>query len=178
MPHFVGGDMGDRNEMRLTIDTDGGPISFVEFSDFILHFRAAYVLTLEVMKDYPSAGQWASAEDFARFIAERKRPISVLGLFGIGRHPTAPDEDLQLLDIRRENPLEWVVTGVVGALTVAVILSGGEIRFPGFRAKLPPLGTGIEALRKSLRGTARAKPLPSAKARSIRKRKGPPSNET
>jgi hypothetical protein len=38
---------------------------------------------------------------------------------------------------------------VVAALTLAVILSGGEVEVFGMKFKLPPIGVGIKSLREA-----------------------------
>ena len=62
-------------------------------------------------------------------------------------------EDLQILSISKNSPLKITLCGIGIALTCAVILSGGSIDFSlkGISCKLPPIGEGIEALRKAIR---------------------------
>jgi len=64
-----------------------------------------------------------------------------------------------ILNIRRENPIELILGGLLIALGGAVIISGGEfkvdIKTGSVVVKLPPLGQGIEHLRRALRRSRR-----------------------
>jgi hypothetical protein len=62
-----------------------------------------------------------------------------------------PPAEPTVLFIHRENPMFIVVEGIGICLALAVILSGGKLQGLGFRVELPPLGEGIERLRKALR---------------------------
>lgn len=59
------------------------------------------------------------------------------------------DDELQIIEIKKESPLEIFVGGSLLLLTFGVILSGGEISYENgkLRCKLPPLGQGIKRLR-------------------------------
>jgi hypothetical protein len=61
-----------------------------------------------------------------------------------------PQEALTIEKMHYECPLLLIAGGISIVLSAAVILSGGKIEMPGFKASLPPLGHGIEALRKAL----------------------------
>jgi hypothetical protein len=64
-----------------------------------------------------------------------------------------PRESLRIVSVSKSSPLEITLIGIGIALTGAVILSGGKIEFTrnGVKCALPPLGKGIEALRRALR---------------------------
>ena len=76
--------------------------------------------------------------------------------------------ELGLSEISYHSPIQMVLTGSAVALTIAVILSGGELRILGqtIHVKLPPLGTGIAKLREAF--GQKAEPAP----RRPRKKKG------
>lgn len=141
--------MEQRERVVLTIDTDGGPVSFIELSDFMLAFRAAYVMAVDVGRDVHFY-KGPNPDAIAQLVIQEWSPVIRFAWARLGHEALHPDEDLQLLDISRENPIEWVVLGLAVPLVAAVILSGGEAKLPGFKFKLPPLGKGIAELRKAL----------------------------
>lgn len=59
-----------------------------------------------------------------------------------------------------ESPLEVVLVGIAAALAMAVILSGGSVKYDAvtgsFEAAMPALGEGIKKLREALTPRARA----------------------
>jgi hypothetical protein len=59
-------------------------------------------------------------------------------------------QDLFIVDIKRENPIELIVEGIACVLAAAVILSGGQYKFGPIIATLPPLGEGLKKLREAL----------------------------
>ena len=66
---------------------------------------------------------------------------------------SATSPDLLTIDrMTRESPLEIELIGLPLLLVLAVIFSGGKIQLAGMalKASLPPLGTGIKALREAL----------------------------
>ena len=66
----------------------------------------------------------------------------------------------RLLSVRLKTPrccesvrtarVEILVSRIPATLSFAVILSGGKIEMPGLKVSLPPLGTGVLALRRAL----------------------------
>jgi hypothetical protein len=52
--------------------------------------------------------------------------------------------------IKHESPMDIWISAIPIALSFAAILSGGKIEMPGFKVSLPPLGTGVLALRRAL----------------------------
>lgn len=136
------------------IETNSGPISAQDLSKFLYYFRAAYVEALNYKKEGQIFDHISKAElqDFADEVAFR---MGANGFPGASYNANAwlPDEqDLNLADISRRNPLDVVFSCVGVALAAAVIISGGEIKWDdkGFKVKLPPLGKGIAELRKAI----------------------------
>jgi hypothetical protein len=62
----------------------------------------------------------------------------------------SPRNGLRLLTLSKNSPIEMIAVGLPFALTAAAIFSGGQVKLPGFEARLPPLGVGIKALRNAL----------------------------
>ena len=90
------------------------------------------------------------AETFANYVVDalsRKLPPSFEEI--ILRARDEQIGSLKIVRMRKESPLEMVVAGVLPALVIAAIISGGEISYSrerGLRVKLPPLGSGLARL--------------------------------
>jgi hypothetical protein len=142
-----------------SIKTESGPISILDLSHFLYHFRAAYVEALKFKKQntvYETPNE-AELEIIANEVASR---MAVNGHVGISNNALTPlhaDEELNFVDISRRNPIDIVFSCVWVALAAATIISGGEIKLDkdGFRIKLPPLGKGIAELKKAIDGDYR-----------------------
>jgi hypothetical protein len=126
-----------------------------EFISVLNNFRGLYAEVLAALNSFEGSIDDLSADNIDRacvFVADRVSDNSIdLSIWGAVT-PLSPEEDLLVLDVQRRNPIEIVLVGIPLALTAAVILSGGEFQIPGaLKVKLPPIGDGIESLRRSLR---------------------------
>ena len=138
-----------RNELlEVVIETDGDGIDLRELNEFFYNFRTAYAAAL-ASPERADALARATLEEFEEPFGTLMdgsdwRQVSHLARLDLG------DLNLKVIDIRRENPLIVVFSGVLIALTAAVILSGGKMKAGPLTVKLPPLGKGIAKLRKAL----------------------------
>ena len=151
--------------MESEIDTASGPISVMELSYFLYHFRVAYVAALHV-RDERGIKEISSEEEadmFANEVAEYLSKIDTFQIRNFALLQLIDNEDLTFLNINRRNPLDIVFGGVAIALTAAVILSGGDFKLGPLHVKLPPLGKGIAELRKALKGIRTPKNQPDNK---------------
>lgn len=148
--------MAEKFSIKAKIETDGGALSVLELSNFLSSFRAAYVFGLQ------EGGLLAATElpneprrlyGIAADLLRRHRGTSWLDLSRVAQTELEPWTELQLIDIERENPLKLVMAGVPLALALAVIVSGGkvDVGYGGFKAELPPLGTGIASIREAFK---------------------------
>lgn len=88
---------------------------------------------------------------FHRLITEAERDLAT-NLEIRTRTPIA-EAPLSVVSIMKQSPLEIVVWAIPAAVTMAVILSGGKIKYTqesGIEAELPPIGKGIKLLREAL----------------------------
>ena len=65
---------------------------------------------------------------------------------------------MQIVQIKKESPVEIVLYCVIPMLSLAVVISGGEISYEGgkFKCKVPALGEGIRKLRAAFGASHRA----------------------
>lgn len=139
--------MADIETAEAAIDTEPGPVSVWEFGHFLYLFRATYAAAAERLFE-GQLNPYSSAEELQYFAEKLRRELSKMddrqvGLLARKELPM----DLGIVDISRRNPFEIVFTGIAIAIAVAVIISGGTVKVGPIRVKLPPLGTGIAALR-------------------------------
>ena len=135
------------------INTETGPISVSDFSYFLYLFRAVYVAGVKVSRNhFPNKNfEKSDVEKLSSIVRENllhksKREITFLSFYKL-----PPHEDLTILDIKRENPLDVIFGGISIAFAIAVILSGGkfELSKDGLKVELPSLGDGIRSLRNA-----------------------------
>ena len=138
---------------NLLFEGSDEPLDSLEFVSFLHLFRVAYVHSLDVVSNHTAAEvvehKPLFIEDFSkgfRVPDSSKNSKKIFELF----HTDLGAEELRFATINKSSPLEISCICVVSALTLAVILSGGEVELKGFRFKLRPLGVGIKSLRTAL----------------------------
>ena len=142
--------------LQVIIETDGRPIDVADLAEFFYHFRAAYAAGLYI----DSKGLEILSEDDI----DRLRDLVEKEIHGLPwqdittlAYAELDEKALGIIDIKRENPLTIVFSGVLIALTAAVILSGGKLKVGPLSVELPPLGKGIAELRKAFGRPPRTK---------------------
>ncbi|WP_295972407.1 hypothetical protein [uncultured Xanthomonas sp.] len=139
--------MKNAERFEVIIETDGGGIDVRLLNEFLYNFRAAYAAAvlhdpgpaMTPQFDYEAAAWLSSKVDGSDW-----KQIAQFARIDLGR------SNLEIVDIRRKNPLTIIFSGVFVALAVAVIISGGELKAGPLKVKLPPLGDGIAKLRQAL----------------------------
>jgi len=151
-----------KKECVLVIETDGGGISSYELTEFFRYFRAAYVAGVKISE---GSGISALSKDKLIGLVNRiklMQPVDVVDyLFKID----CENNELEFLDIQRENPLSCIILGSASVLEFVVIFCGAtvvsngvevkidEVNVAGiFKAenvviKIPPLSKGLNELR-------------------------------
>ncbi len=144
--------------LEAVIETNGDPINVHQLATFLRLFSAVYAagaaaiqgqvgnLSVPLSQDRSDLRLGSALIDAFRAGSLDWAAVEVLA--------ERDDTRLGLKDLRCQNPIGIVFLGVGAALAAAVIVSGGEIKWDstGFRAKLPSLDKGIEALRKTFKG--------------------------
>jgi len=136
------------------LNTESGPVSVKDFSYFLYHFRAVYVESLKLAKKYKveSFQSKEKLDEFQRVVEVKLANLHPMSLSKSALYPLDESEDLFFTELNRRNPIEIVFECIGVALTIAVIISGGKIKFTkeGVEAELPPLGEGIDKLRMAI----------------------------
>jgi hypothetical protein len=149
MPKASFAELISTHTLHMVFDESDGPISSRDLTLFLYYYRALYV-TLAPNPEV-TAERFLKSPDYyietAKIFLQREFQTEKDVYNNVDLD--CGDGDLMVLAISKHSPLEIVVTGITVALVVAVILSGGQIKLPGVQAKLPPLGKGIQELRKA-----------------------------
>jgi hypothetical protein len=144
--------LGTIREFRAIVHTETGPIAMKEFAEFFRLFRMTYAVTMVepgTRAAHVSIDASESLENIVHLTTER---IKLYSTEEMGWLDTRPLEvEPTILTIHRENPLLLILGGLAVAFAAATILSGGKFKMPGLEVELPPLGQGIEALKKAWR---------------------------
>ncbi|ANB96718.1 hypothetical protein CGI99_24630 [Vibrio parahaemolyticus] len=145
--------------VEVTINSDGRPVPLNQFSEYFSLLRACYVLALDEVQfqfdgdDGDVMVAEMTATEVSELIASRASTLTPREVERLASTELAPHEELYLQNIMRRNPFEVVFLGIGIALTAALIVSGGKFEFglTKLKIEIPPLGEGIEKLRKAFR---------------------------
>lgn len=145
-------------EINIEEYREGEAINAFELGYFLYYFRAAYVACLDAIQY-----EEIPLEQIESLV--QSKPLRALGnnVDRLWLHELPADIDLEFITISKESPLKFVAktTGTsLIALTMAVILSGGEANPYTGEFKLLPLAHGIRELKKAF-GQQPPKTLPS-----------------
>lgn len=141
----------------------GEPINAFELGYFFYYFRAAYVACLISLEFKEVPIDEAIARAKGDLLAPLTGEVAKLWLRDLPENL-----DLEFITISRQSPLVFAVnatTVCLIALTMAVILSGGEASISSAQFKLPPIAHGIRELKKAF-GKEQIRPLPSERRSS------------
>ena len=122
-----------------------------DLAEFLFLFRAANVALSRLLPSGTHNDVREPTHDEVEDLRGRLGAFSPNELDRFFDPATSPD--LLTIDrMTRESPMEIELVGLPLLLVLAVIFSGGEIQIAGVavKAALPPLGTGIKALREAL----------------------------
>jgi len=142
----------DVQQIPIIIQTEPGPIPMWDLAEFFRLFRIAYAASYHALEGTWEAREPLDIEESIQRTFKYWQAISETDARQVRRPKLVlPPAEPTILLINRENPFLFVAEGIGICLALAVILSGGKFQGYGIRVELPPLGKGIEQLRKSLR---------------------------
>ncbi|MEQ1558557.1 MAG: hypothetical protein ABL933_06380 [Methyloglobulus sp.] len=127
---------------------EGENVNAFELGSFLYYFRAAYVTCLDLIQS-----ENITIEQIESL--ERTKLVEILGFNKNGNvtdlwlRELSEELDLEFITISKKSPLKFVAKSAGAsliALTMAVILSGGEANVLKGEFKLPPLAHGIREL--------------------------------
>lgn len=133
-------------------------INAFELGYFLYFFRSAYVACLEEIRDSQLIIEFDALDDNAKIEYLDKLNTNILGkhlnngVLDLWMKELDSDFDLEFTTISRNSPLKLGVqiTGAcLIALTMAVIFSGGKANIREGSFEIPPLATGIRALKET-----------------------------
>lgn len=129
---------------RLVIDEDQENLDPKALAEFLSLLEGCIVASHDL------GIEWSGDGDFPSHLTEKLKKVSPLEW---NRYFDRRATDLVAIHtISRQSPLEITLVCAISLITVAVVLSGGKIKFlKGLvEAELPPLGKGIKSLKKAL----------------------------
>ena len=134
----------------IHFENSEGPLDAWELAHFLHLFRATYshALSIGAAPEEIAQNPGHFTEIFSKGLSLDDAARFELFLTDHG------DEELRINRIVKTSPLEIAFIGVLTALTLAVIFSGGKVELKNLKDlkfTLPPLGSGIKSLREALR---------------------------
>jgi hypothetical protein len=148
----------DIAEISIEEAIEGESVNAFELGYFLYYFRAAYVACLESIQFQEVPIEQAAALAKRDLLGTLGQEVSRLWLKDL------PEEfDLEFVSISKQSPLRFVAKTAgasLVALTMAVIISGGEANVYTGEFKLPPIAHGIRELKDAF-GQQPPRALPS-----------------
>ena len=127
----------------VTVSDESKALNPSELADFLYLFRATNLALRHFVTERDHASERVPLTEEVE--SYRKR----LETFFDPRN--APD-CVQIMEIRRQSPVELVLGGCAFLLVLGVIFSGGKVSvgLQGVKAQLPPFGKGLQSLKQAL----------------------------
>ncbi len=128
-----------------------------DLADFLFLFRGVYAAGIGLAENIDASEGQPDPNVLAEQIRKRLQELTVSQIDDLFRQDLGSNR-LLTERISHGSPFEIVLCGSMILIVAAIILSGGTIELGegGFKASLPPLGIGIEHLRKAITSKTRA----------------------
>lgn len=148
--------MSIREEIIVEISTEKGGFHAADFSYFMHLFRAIYVAALD---EAPSELSLRLTEidivDIDRIIKRLEFNLKInIDPFDASYYATKrlyPSDDLDIIDIRRRNPVDITFLAVPLAISVVAVVAAGAWTISGSTLKLPDFRTSIKNICKKFK---------------------------
>ena len=133
--------------IEIEIKGEEGLLKANQLANFLYYFRAAYFVAVDRFGNVPvdqlRGHELYFRSEMQKAIAEslNRRKVWELCFADLG------DNELLVNAISRNSPYKILSMGLITALVLAVIVSGGEVDLYNGKFVLNPLGEGIAALR-------------------------------
>ncbi len=133
-------------KFQLEIHTTNQNFDPIELAHFLFLFRATYSASVGFIesKDFNADNMYEYKDDFLDQL-KKMRFTERNSLFSVD----LKEMNLAIEEILKSSPIRIKISGLLRAIIIAVIISGGEVDFKFFRAKINPIGNGIRNLRKA-----------------------------
>lgn len=134
--------------MQLSFPEEN-PVKVKELTYYLYYFSAAYTVAVELYRDIPLEevlkNQDYYVNDFrqALFKAGTESPHALRQLFFFD----LSENELVLNELTRNSPLSLFSKGVISAIVLSAIISGGKVEGFGVKVEMQPLGEGIRLLK-------------------------------
>jgi hypothetical protein len=131
-----------RGPFKLVIADHGEPLSATEFSEFLTLFSKVYDLAIDLPQDDNILALAESSslvrEHYLNALREKLKSEF---------ETQQKDHPLIIERIRKTSPVTIWFEALATALILAVIVSGGTVKFPGFTCRVNALGDGLKKLK-------------------------------
>ena len=158
-------------EISIEEAIEGENVNAFELGYFLYYFRAAYVACLDIIQFQQVPIEQLTSLAKKELLGTLGQEVSRLWLRDL------PEKfDLEFVSISKQSPLKFVakVAGAsLAALTMAVIISGGEANVYTGEFKLPPIAHGIRELKTAF-GQQPPRALPSERRIPSQRRNNTP----
>ena len=131
-----------------------------DFSYFLYYFSSAYTVAVEKYADISDEDIIDNIDyylhDFknALYEAGTKSPYELRNLF----FKDLGNQELLLEEISKHSPLSIFSKGVISALVLSAIISGGKVEGFGVKVEMKPLGEGIRLLKDAFKQNPEPEP--------------------
>lgn len=134
----------------LDFEETGESLNPIELGEYLFLFNSVYRALYAIDPDRVNIPiQQPTKHEIDSYLGKLKQiPPSKINQFC-----TQGENDIAIKTLNRNSPMQWTILAMGCFALFAVVLSGGEISITntGIKAKLPPLGKGIKALKDALR---------------------------
>ncbi len=132
---------------------DEGPIKAKELSYYLYYFSAAYTVAVNKYGDIPLERVLSDIEYFANdfrkalYEAGGRSNFELRNLF----FSDLGENELVFVKISKQSPLSLFGKGVVAAIVLSAIISGGKVEGFGVKVEMRPIGEGIRLLKEAFK---------------------------